>query len=580
MVYFVNNSADFIAALEGTDNNTNVVLTGSFTTTATAQISDGKTVTLASDSGGPHTVTSSVDTIKITNGMLEIGYGVELKNTSLWSMSAVLLFQGPLAKGKIMGGLFEANTPLRVLQGATITQISDGDFIGTESAVFVEGNNSKIDLISDGLFRKTDASIDRSAVYLDNNAQIMEISGGTFETNRNSCLLLIRGGFIHKISGGTFTSQGSGTRAIHVWADGVANTGIDLISGGHFKGDDIAIWLYGDYPQITATVNQITGGTIEAVRGLHVDIGSSVGKISGGKFIGPLAGIYCVSKIGSIDGDPQISGIVLDHVGVYYGQIGSINGGTIISELTAHSGITNLGIIDEITGGTIVGLVSAINSSAGKIGKITSGVFLGETDVAIKLGSPTLIEPGLNTDPGNGRYWGKDGVIFNDESLAIYPQDYFMSTTTLPVPPYGEFKYLTKGGTPPEPKPGCIQIIAQKVSTGALMPEGKFEFGIFDENNDLVVSSKNRHKSCHAKIVFPEICYKDSGVFKYKVREITASDECWKTDKREYNIIVTVTKDANGDLIIKVEYPDGQPKFENQYCPPKKCCCCNCCCCC
>ena len=71
------------------------------------------------------------------------------------------------------------------------------------------------------------------------------------------------------------------------------------------------------------------------------------------------------------------------------------------------------------------------------------------------------------------------------------------------------------------------------------------------------------------KIIFPAISFKKPGVYNYTVRELAPSISNWKIDKNEYRVIVTVEDNGKGQLIAKVDYPDGKIVFTNMYCKCK-----------
>jgi pilin isopeptide linkage protein len=76
-------------------------------------------------------------------------------------------------------------------------------------------------------------------------------------------------------------------------------------------------------------------------------------------------------------------------------------------------------------------------------------------------------------------------------------------------------------------------------------------------------------KSC--TIDFPKLTFTASGKYSYTVKELTPSGGGWKTDGRVYRIVVNVDEDENGELVAKVEYPDGFPSFVNKYSKPPPC---------
>jgi len=94
-------------------------------------------------------------------------------------------------------------------------------------------------------------------------------------------------------------------------------------------------------------------------------------------------------------------------------------------------------------------------------------------------------------------------------------------------------------------------------------------------------------------IKFPALIFDKPGVYSYVMKELSPSSGDWITDRREYRVIITV-KEKLGELVARVDYPDGDPVFVNKYChkprPKENCfiiCCCDCichcfcwCCCC
>ena len=67
------------------------------------------------------------------------------------------------------------------------------------------------------------------------------------------------------------------------------------------------------------------------------------------------------------------------------------------------------------------------------------------------------------------------------------------------------------------------------------------------------------------EVHFPPLVFTHPGQYHFTVRELTKSDEQWKTDARVYPVVVIVTRDETGQLIATVHYPQGRPKFVNRY---------------
>lgn len=66
-------------------------------------------------------------------------------------------------------------------------------------------------------------------------------------------------------------------------------------------------------------------------------------------------------------------------------------------------------------------------------------------------------------------------------------------------------------------------------------------------------------------VEFPCINFTHPGVYRFTIRENTEPKPGWVLDDSEFEVIVTVTDDGEGNLIPHIEYPDGFPTFENRY---------------
>jgi len=407
----------------------------------------------------PLTVSSANHSVQVTNGTVQVNDGVTLKSTG----GHALHLSGSNVNGAISGGILEGNKrALNIERGAKLSEISGGVLTGQQVAIHLTDDldeGTKINEISGGSFNQTEVNpiLHGHTIFVQNNAQIGKISGGYFQAAGNSSLTIVRGSWVNEISGGTFELQNNSdaNRRVIQAADPADNiTGIGTISGGDISGGMYGIFLHGSGSQI----NAITGGTVTSrTVALQNDRDAVITEISGGTFTASQ-GMLNVGSIGNIGGTAEISGT--SSYGIYNysgGKIDEISGGTIIATATSASayGISNMGTIKLISGGTIIGGgMNAINctgmSGSGSIEVISGGVFWGKRGTAIVLGRPLLLEPGLNADKGIGRYWGNNGVIFNNEDLVTYPVNsqtgtqYYMSTQTEPVVGIEnvEFKYL------------------------------------------------------------------------------------------------------------------------------------------
>ena len=397
------------------------------------------------------TITSPSDVVSVTDGSIKVNEGVKLKGYDALSLS------GAAAKGTITGGIFEGSDLAVDIAGkATIDEISGGTFSGAIDALHLSDAGTKIARISGGSFYQTSltTTLHGHAVFVQNEARIDEISGGRFEAALNSALVVIRGAWVSEISGGEFLANRVGTLAASdrnatVWVEGdTTTTGIGTISGGSYSGAYFGMLLI--QRNTPVRVDTISGGAFAGVVALQSDRGSSIGDITGGTFTGSQ-GIFNVGVITTIGGTAAIVGNssygVFNYAG---GQIAEITGAATITG--ENYAIMNAGAIGLISGATLIGGQSAINSDGlnkGTLETISGGVFWGKADVAIRLSSPLQLEPGLDASKGIGRFWGEGGVIFNDESLVVYPVHelkgpYFMSEETLSVPGIDAvgFKYL------------------------------------------------------------------------------------------------------------------------------------------
>lgn len=473
-------------------NVTLIAVNGSHTITmvkSTILVANGNSLILG-DGIGTNVLTINSDTrvLHVTNGNVEIKDGIELSHTGNNLADAVRL-NGPTVTGSISGGIIgSTNEALYIGNGAQITEISGGQFYGHNTSLFITDQGTEVGLISGGVFQNdVNNGRSRANAYLDHNSKIGEISGGEFIAFTPSALLLIRGGSIEHISGGNFTSKYTDSSntgvAVQVSSQSNEQTSIGKISDGNFSGD-IGLWVVSE----NSYVSNITGGTFSGKVGLEVDTDGEIDSIGGATITGINRGILNVNKIGEIKEDTVISG----STGIWnYGtnsHIGTISGGIITGTGVTNPAIKNEGTIDLISAGTFIGEGNAIdcysmNGSAPKtIQVISGGNFYGKSKAALNLGAKLILEPSLDTIYGLGRYSGKNGVIFNDESLVQYPSSYYMSTVTKSIAdiPGTEFKYLTQDVTityMPNGGTGDIPLTTGEYNTNVTVSENKFTNG-------------------------------------------------------------------------------------------------------
>ncbi|MDR2699851.1 MAG: InlB B-repeat-containing protein [Nitrososphaerota archaeon] len=348
----------------------------------------GGTLTLGE--GNTENTLTILHSVAVTNGHINVKDGVIIK-----SRSAALKLSGSNAFGTISGGYFETtgtgDGALSLEEGAKIGEISGGEFYGAIDAVHLTGVGTRIELISGGSFYQTDPTVTLHghAIFVQDDAQIGEISGGHFEAILNCALVVIRGGWVDEISGGEFIANrvgSGGDRNGVIWVESEGTkTGIGTISGGHVKGAHFGVLIINYRSGMQgAEISTITGGTFEGVIALQNDVRGVIGEISGGIFRG-VQGMLNNGRIGVIGGQADISGTT--SYGVFNfanGQIGEISGGKITSSGTitvdSSHGLQNSGVIGTISGGVITsikGSYSGIHNSL-QIGKIAGGTITSE----------------------------------------------------------------------------------------------------------------------------------------------------------------------------------------------------------
>ena len=402
------------------------------------------------------------------DGTINVHDGVKIKDTSN-SYAAIEMgqFSHPNTRGIITGGIIEGNHALEMDNGAYLTEISGGEFIGKEYALFVYG--SSIGEISGGRFIKTGPTPNAptNGVVLENSS-VGKISGGYFETADIYAMGIFRGSWIGEISGGEFVTKSNANNTgggIHIAAPQAKKTGIGKFSGGETRGGYYGIRIEGDGSRI----DEISGGDIRGIHALDNSNAGLVGKITGGSFTGTenannkfdCYGISNDATIGEIGGQALIGTVKNSHgiVNKSKGVINEISGGAIFSGEYGDA-ISNRGLIKLVSGGVMMGYYSAINNEkfyaadVSKLETITNGVFSGENDHAFYLSSALTLEPDLNFWQGLGRYRSGNGAIFNNVSLVVYPEGYSMSKETEAVEGIIdiEFKYLTNGQKPLPPQ--------------------------------------------------------------------------------------------------------------------------------
>jgi pilin isopeptide linkage protein len=109
-------------------------------------------------------------------------------------------------------------------------------------------------------------------------------------------------------------------------------------------------------------------------------------------------------------------------------------------------------------------------------------------------------------------------------------------------------------------------ITATKTAQGAALPEGQFDFGLFNSSGAMVATASN----VGGVITFPAQSFTglQAGTHNYTIREITPSGNHWTVDGSSYPAAVTVSIDPGTGLpTASVSYPGGGANFVNTYNP-------------
>lgn len=462
----------------GAGTETTIKVLGNTSETADVITIDGKKITIISD--GNHTIsglyynenkntnyievknsgsltlgtgdtsnTSNVLTLKgihvfINNSNLVFQHGVEMLSNELSQPAlsgSMLHVTGPKATAKFTGGSikniaatyygnFNASHGVIISNGAKVSIISGGEYTGHEwNAFWIKDAGTRVDKITGGRFENSiHSGQSNSALWLEEKAQIGEISGGVFISHKLGGLSVKSGAYIEKISGGTFENPLNNERQIlreenqrHMAglvvdlredASVKAETGIGEISGGTFTGIN-GLLVVSEVPEFKAKIGKISGGTFKAIshdnmaqdktfdkyneeHGIYNGFNSYIGEISNCTATGKF-GILNYGKIDKITGgrfegdDGALLNTKLNYAIVRdSGQIGIIENGEFIVTDPAKYAIQTDGKIEEIKNGVFWG-----------------GILNDNGRNKIKLESPLNAEQPMI---GNGRYYHeKDG---------------------------------------------------------------------------------------------------------------------------------------------------------------------------
>ncbi|MDR2514841.1 MAG: hypothetical protein LBD02_06485 [Christensenellaceae bacterium] len=115
--------------------------------------------------------------------------------------------------------------------------------------------------------------------------------------------------------------------------------------------------------------------------------------------------------------------------------------------------------------------------------------------------------------------------------------------------------------------PVSVELNVETQAVGAALPDDYFEFGLFDEDGDLVATVKN---DAVGNVDFSPLAIGSDGVHNYTIRELTPSGGRWITDTKVFSVqIIATYNGSSGAFDVDTVYPDGPPIFVNEYRPPK-----------
>jgi pilin isopeptide linkage protein len=120
-----------------------------------------------------------------------------------------------------------------------------------------------------------------------------------------------------------------------------------------------------------------------------------------------------------------------------------------------------------------------------------------------------------------------------------------------------------------QPGPVEVKIEACKRVCGCCsLCAGWFYFGLFDSTGKRVAIATNDE---NGNILLP-LTMDAAGTYTYTLRELDSGTRCWKLDKRQYSVTVTVADNSEGELVATVTYGGGKiPTFVNCYEPRDPC---------
>ncbi|AQS52635.1 Collagen adhesin [Jeotgalibaca dankookensis] len=112
--------------------------------------------------------------------------------------------------------------------------------------------------------------------------------------------------------------------------------------------------------------------------------------------------------------------------------------------------------------------------------------------------------------------------------------------------------------------PDRAVIEAKKILEGQQLVADQFAFELVDAKGDVLQTKYNNE---NGQVIFDELTYDKTGEFTYTIREVKGSQGGVTYDPTNYQVVVVVTDDGQGQLTATVNYSDGPAVFTNIYVP-------------
>ncbi|WP_313469113.1 Spy0128 family protein, partial [Carnobacterium sp.] len=112
------------------------------------------------------------------------------------------------------------------------------------------------------------------------------------------------------------------------------------------------------------------------------------------------------------------------------------------------------------------------------------------------------------------------------------------------------------------PAPVRIELKAKKVLEDQELAADQFAFDLVNADGEVLQTVGN---NATGQIIFDEITYDKVGKHTYTIREVKGTQGGVTYDSTEYEVVVTVTDDKEGNLHAKTVYSNGEVIFNNSY---------------